>query len=364
MKYITVTASSFEEAKKKAEEEYGKDVRIHSRKDYTVGGGLFSKKKSRCELTIYIPGNVREKAERTDEAALREFEKEAQTPDPTTISRKERLDTEIYRGKFDENAIEKGRSLLLAAGITGGLESELLSSLTPDLDIPMHIAKKLLSLIEIERNEQIHPKHFLVLVGSTGSGKTTTSFKIASIYKNQGLRVAVLTLDYYRMGAFEQTRGFSQALLLPIEVVSTEDEFLLMMEKYHYYDLVIVDTMGLSPKDTELNLRLSGMLSTMDRENSHFSLVVSSSTKEEDLMLQLMRYNSFAPDSLCATKLDETESIGSVVSFSYRSKLPLLFFTNGQKVPEDIELASSVAILEYLKGFNIDMARSKGQVRN
>ncbi len=364
MKYVTITASSYEEAKRKAENEYGKNVRIHSRRDYSVGGGLFSKKKSRCELTLYLPErSERAQNEKSDEESIKEFEKEAQTPDPTTISLKERLDTEIYRGKFDESAIEKGRRISNALGITGELEKEILSSLTPDLNIPEHYAKRLLSLVRIERNEQIHPKHFLVLLGATGSGKTTSSFKIGSVYKKEGFRVAILSLDYYRVGAFEQSKEFSSALSIPIENVSSEDEFMLMMEKYHYFDLVIVDTMGLSPRDTELNLKLGGMLSTMDRENSHFSLVVSSSTKVEDLMLQYRRYEEFNIDSVTPTKLDETESIGSVLSFSYQTKLPLLFVTNGQKVPEDIAFASTPTILEYLNGLEMNMKRSEGQVR-
>ena len=63
-----------------------------------------------------------------------------------------------------------------------------------------------------------------------------------------------------------------------------------------------------------------------------------------------------------ATKLDETETIGNVLSFADRTGLQLLFFTDGQKVPEDLEKASTSVILDHLKGFGLDIKTSKSQI--
>ena len=84
--------------------------------------------------------------------------------------------------------------------------------------------------------------------------------------------------------------------------------------------------------------------------------------KEEDIMEQYSSYASFSPSSIAVTKLDETETIGNVLSFSYSVGVPITFFTDGQKVPEDIKKASSSLLLEHMKGFGLDMKGFKAQL--
>ena len=68
--------------------------------------------------------------------------------------------------------------------------------------------------------------------------------------------------------------------------------------------------------------------------------------------------------SLIVTKLDETESIGSFLTFAYESGKPISFATCGQKVPQDLKKASTTVVLEYLKGFGIDVKRLAAQLLN
>ena len=74
-------------------------------------------------------------------------------------------------------------------------------------------------------------------------------------------------------------------------------------------------------------------------------------------------YSRFGKPSLAVTKLDETETIGNVISFAYRVSSPIIFLTDGQKVPEDIEKASSSALLDHLKGMGLVMRNSESQLR-
>ena len=366
MKYITITASTYEEAVQKARDEYGPQVRIHSRRDYTVGGGLFSRKRQKCDLTLYISEDEKKgkgRRNENDAASIREFEKEAQTPDPSKTTLQERLNTEVYRGSCEEKHENEEVARILDENlITDPLRGEILASFEGKGEIGNEIASIILDKISIAHGSLSLPKHLLVLMGSTGSGKTTTAAKIASLYKSEGKNVAIIALDSYRVGAFAQIRGLSDALGLPYELITAEDELSAALEKFFYYDLVVIDTMGLSPKDKELNLKLKGMLSILPRDNSCFAFVASASTKEDDLESQAERYSIFNPDVLVATKLDETESVGNVLSFSYRQDLPLMFFTNGQAVPEDIVKASTTSILSNLRNLGLDMDRSGSQV--
>ena len=67
-------------------------------------------------------------------------------------------------------------------------------------------------------------------------------------------------------------------------------------------------------------------------------------------------------DSLIASKVDECFTLGTLLSFSYRHKLPFIYLTNGQRVPEDIESAESMNILRYLKSLDLDIDRFDHQV--
>ena len=149
MKYVTITANSYEEALRKAEEEYGKNIRVHSRRDYTVGGGLFTRKRGKCDLTLYIPQtDVRKEKGRDDEAML-EFEKEARTPDPSSLSREERLNTEVYRGSLEK--LTKAEKILNENDISEPLYTFLLKDFSLEQKVEGEDAL-LLSFQSLEEN--------------------------------------------------------------------------------------------------------------------------------------------------------------------------------------------------------------------
>ena len=203
----------------------------------------------------------------------------------------------------------------------------------------------------------------MVFLGPTGSGKTTTLAKVAWLYKNSGKKVGIITLDSYRVGAYEQISAFAEALSIPVEMVKSEDQLIVAMDRFAYFDLILVDTMGLSSRDLELNLRLKGLGIQLMKMNTTFTLIVSASMKEEDMMRHYERYkDDFNITSIIVTKLDESITIGNALSFAYSVGKPILFFTDGQKVPEDLEKASTEVILGNLRGFGLDMRAYRGQL--
>ena len=357
MQYYTVVGSSYEEAVRKAREQYGDGIRIHSRRDYTTGGGLFSRKKQKCEIVCYLAKKSASASEK--ERDISEFAAEAQTPDPSSLSREERLDTESFREKREN---PEAAAMLDANHISDPLRESLLRDFPDDGDTAMVLSQRILHTIGVDYERQVHPRHFVVFVGPTGSGKTTTLAKVAYLLAHQDRSVGIITLDSYRTGAFEQMSAFGNALSIPVLAAGVEDELIRASERFSWKDTVFIDTMGLSPKDKELNLRLRGMLSLLDSDRTDYVLTVSASMKEEDIMDQYSSYAQFSPSSLAVTKLDETETIGNVLSFSYKVGVPMLYFTDGQKVPDDIEKASGTLVLEHMKGFGLDMKRSRAQV--
>ena len=69
-------------------------------------------------------------------------------------------------------------------------------------------------------------------------------------------------------------------------------------------------------------------------------LCVSSPTRDLELYDIANRFSVFKPTALCVTKLDESSLFGAVFNGACRSKLPLSYFTTGQRVPEDLEDAT------------------------
>lgn len=366
MQYITFTADTYEEAVAKARKEYGDRIRIHSRRDYTVGGGLFAKKRNRSEITCYLTDSkpVEEVKETVvSNKELEEFEKEAKTPNPETLTKEEIFETDLTKVEevveeevnSDEN-YKKAVELLEENNIRGAYKDFLLSSPFITDDVYLELSDRILSSVELDHKNQAHPKKFVVFLGPTGSGKTTTLAKIAHLYKTiSQKRVAILTLDSYRIGAYEQIKAYSDAFGIPVELIDGEDDVLLKIEQFNDYDLVLVDTMGISPKDGALNLKLKGMLNLLPKNETMHLFVCAANIKRDDILKQYKNYSSYGFTSMIVTKMDETESVGSILTFSYETKLPLLFFANGQKVPEDLKKASTTVVLEYLKGFGYNV---------
>lgn len=363
MQYITIVDNSYEEAVKKAREQYGESIRIHSRRDFTTQGGLFTRKLKKCEITCYI-SEVEEKKETIVKATdMTEFEKEAKTPDPATLTKEERLNTEIHRGV--DKSLEIAEKMLSENYISGPLKEKLLEGFSyPEAECIRQLSERIIENTHMAYDAQVHPSRYVIFLGPTGAGKTTTLAKVAYMYKAAGKRVAIMTLDSYRVGAIEQVNAFGKAFDIPVASVRQEDELLAAIDRFTYYDLVLVDTMGLSAKDLELNLRLKGLGMQLMKMNSSFSLIVSASMKEEDMVRHYERYkDDFRINNIVVTKLDESQTIGNALSFSYRSGLPILFFTDGQKVPDDLEKASTEVILEHLVGFGLDMKGTRGQIK-
>ena len=358
MEYITITSDSYEKAVSEARSKYGSRVRIISRRDFTVGGGLFKRKRQKSEIVCYLAKEEDEKDKGVSNKDIKEFEKEAKTPDPEKLSFEEKKQTVLTQ----ENELDSARALLEKNEITEPLLSAILNSYTPSDDLVISLGDAILSYVKIDHEDQAHPKKYMLFLGPTGSGKTTTLAKVASLYKSVSYRVAIITLDSYRVGAYEQIKAFADAFSVPLALVKDEDEIITAKEKFKDYDLVLVDTMGVSPDDAALNLRLRGLLSLFSQKETMNILVSPANLKCSDLMKQYKRYRDFSITSLIITKLDESESIGSSLTFSYVCGKPLLFCTNGQAVPDDIRKVSTTLILEYLTGFGLDMKSLSGQL--
>ncbi|MGH7486503.1 MAG: hypothetical protein ACREMY_13030, partial [bacterium] len=110
--------------------------------------------------------------------------------------------------------------------------------------------------------------------------------------------------------------------------------------------LILIDTPGFGSHETVqlVNLgRLTDMCGSIDTH-----LVLSATTRMQDLRRTVAQHVACAPSRLLFTKLDETEEYGTLFELAYQTTLPLSYWSNGQRVPEDVELADSARLADLL----------------
>lgn len=192
----------------------------------------------------------------------------------------------------------------------------------------------------------------VIFIGPTGVGKTTTIAKLASRYAvEQKKKVALLTMDTYRIAAAEQLRTYANILMVPFRVVYTEEELFTAVRDFQDYDYILMDTAGHSPQNRE---QLAGMKKLLDKvKNSaecYFFLVLSATTKYKDLMKIADSYSRVAEYRLIFTKLDETEALGNLLNLRLYTDASIAYVTYGQNVPDDIEVFNPQKTVKQLLG--------------
>ena len=197
---------------------------------------------------------------------------------------------------------------------------------------------------ELNKNKKV-----VVFIGPTGVGKTTTLAKLAAnMVLNDKQKVGLITSDTYRIAAVEQLKTYSEIIGVPLSIIYSPAEIVNAVQKYDDKDIILLDTAGRSHKDQyQLNELRSLLKSNIDFETY---LVLSATTKFSDC-IEIIKSYSFLDDfKLLFTKLDETSSLGILLNIAYVTKKPIAYLTTGQSVPDDIEIADKVKIINSLMG--------------
>jgi flagellar biosynthesis protein FlhF len=211
--------------------------------------------------------------------------------------------------------------------------------------------------VRLESDAFKDKKRIMMFVGPTGVGKTTTLAKLAARYsylKEKREKVGIITLDTYRIGAVEQLFQFAKMMRLPIEDVIDISDFARSLRSLAYCDTILIDTIGSSQYDKEKLEKIEQFLKNSQTEID-VNLVLSSSTKLDDLREIYASFEYLDIDTIIFTKFDETKSFGNIFSLVKEVSKPLSYFSVGQEVPDDIMAASSEFLVDcILDGFKKD----------
>lgn len=192
-------------------------------------------------------------------------------------------------------------------------------------------------------------RRIIALVGPTGVGKTTTLAKLAAGRAlTDKKKVALISIDTFRIGAVEQLKIYGDIIGTPMEAVGSPGELKRTLEKYKNYNTIYIDTTGRSAKKPMAIAELRSFLDGIPNLETY--LVLSATTKSSDLHNIHQAFSALDPKAVIFTKLDETESLGGIVDLCYRTGLPVAYITQGQNVPDDIEIAEPARLSRLVLG--------------
>ncbi|WP_086966613.1 flagellar biosynthesis protein FlhF [Caballeronia glebae] len=182
------------------------------------------------------------------------------------------------------------------------------------------------------------------LMGPTGVGKTTTTAKLAArcVMRFGASKVALLTTDSYRIGAHEQLRIFGKILGVSVHAVKDAADLQLALSELRNKHIVLIDTIGMSQRDRMVSDQIA-MLCGAGHPVQRI-LLLNATSHGDTLNEVVQAYKSAADQPPLAgcilTKLDEATNLGGVLDTVIRYKLPVHYVSTGQKVPENLYVAT------------------------
>jgi flagellar biosynthesis protein FlhF len=178
------------------------------------------------------------------------------------------------------------------------------------------------------------------LIGPTGVGKTTTIAKIAAQYAMQNWSddIALISADSYRIGAKEHLAAFANIVGVKVHSASSSEELSVLLDRLKDKKLVLIDTEGRSPRDRDLANRLAAYGKNQDRVR--FYLTLSAASQEAGLDEAVREFNKVPLEGCIVTKIDEAAQLGCVISTLIRHDLRACWFSDGQRIPEDLHAAA------------------------
>lgn len=261
----------------------------------------------------------------------------------------EKVNHEIYLRKYDDllkmNDFDTVERKTILTSVTNSISND-------DLKDQFRIEKTLKDLLSsrIVTTGPIRKgvkKKLVMFVGPTGVGKTTTMAKLGAIHSlREGHRVVFITIDNYRIAATEQLKKYAEIMQIPIYSVNDAKEFHEVVER-EKADIIMVDTSGRSHKN-QVKIREINEFTNLDDYDIDKYLCVSANVKKGDLEEIFKAFDVVNFSSIIITKVDETSFVGNVVDIADKYNKPISYFTYGQEVPNDIEIADNDKIVNMM----------------
>jgi len=244
--------------------------------------------------------------------------------------------------------MENLRQRALRTGIQGG--EELKQLLKSEL-------KQILDNVARPIRHPANPPEVIMMVGVNGTGKTTTTGKLAAYFTGHGRTVLLCAADTFRAAAIEQLEVWAQRS--DVQIIKTKqggDPSAALYDacaaaKARGTQVLIVDTAGRLHTKTDLMKELDKMRRTAEKlipGAPHQTLLVMDATTGQNGLQQARLFTEAAHvTGIVLTKLDGTAKGGIVLAIATELKLPVIYAGVGEKL-EDIIPFDSTAFIDSL----------------
>ena len=201
-----------------------------------------------------------------------------------------------------------------------------------------------------EKQETLVGKKRIMLIGLFGSGKTTTTAKLAKNLQKQGLRVGMIACDYHRPAAPEQLKQLGDQLKIPVYYSDTKSPYEALktgLSKFHKMDSILIDTAGRDALDGELAKELKKMYELVKPDE--VLLVIPADIgriagKQAEEFHRLVNITG-----VIVTKTDGTAKGGGALSACSATAAKVKFIGTGEKLG-DLEVYDPVRFVSRLLG--------------
>jgi len=237
-----------------------------------------------------------------------------------------------------ERFIDKGLERVWIEKLLASLAG---STLEEDEEILVaYVLEELDSLLKVEDESKELSKTIRIIVGGTGIGKTSLLGKLAARYKyflEKSHKVGFINFDRQKVGAQEQLENYADAMEIPLValVEFLEDE----------YDVLFIDTAGSRGSDIEDLQNLISLIENNTDYKLEISLALSATSKAKDLERINKAFEHLNVKNFILTKVDETCDLSDLINFLIKEKKPVAYISTGQRIPEDLVVATKEYIL-------------------
>ncbi|MEI6893422.1 MAG: flagellar biosynthesis protein FlhF [Colwellia sp.] len=196
--------------------------------------------------------------------------------------------------------------------------------------------------INTTQNDIINRGGVVALVGPTGVGKTTTIAKLAAGFAQVHGRdqVALISTDTFRISGFEQLATYGKIIGCQVGLAKDSQALDALLQQYSKKKLILIDTAGMGQRDMRLAEHLTTLISNARVKIRNY-LVLAANSQQGVMQENVDRFKKVPLSGCIFTKLDESISIGEIITTSIQNGLPIGYLTDGQRVPEDIKVANA-----------------------
>ena len=370
MKIKRFEASSMSEALRKIKKEFGEEAVILSAKTVRKNSLLGKHKSGRVVVTAAVdsaPALVEAKKIeiRENPATLGTIDGQETAPisntginilkkfKPITLTGQKKVKPKIVQLMSAEQESTKQRylyDLMVSQGISEEIAADMenkAAALLPRENVSIQdyigsLAQVLEAkgLIGTVRPKKRSRQRIMVMLGPSGVGKTSAVAKLCAKHTLQlEESVALISFDNQRVAGTAELERYARIMDVPFKTIFELNDVNAVMEELAPFDLVIIDTPGLTGEDQILCEQLRRLVAAIKDPECY--LLVNADVQEKVMAKIIDLFRPLGVQRLFFTKMDWVVDIGPMINQTVASNLPIAYFSDNAKVPDGIQVATA-----------------------